>query len=146
MIKEQNMDDFFNKIEEDFEEMDKLSAKFQAMVDHHLIPKTYNVKQVSKERTNDTKPTNISLVGQVAMLTKKQTNRTYFSEIPIGTKFIIVEQYFDNPFFDFVGYFLNYPPQIVLKEQYHYTGFIEKDSWVLIGSINEIVTDLRSGF
>ncbi len=51
-IEAQNADDFFNKIEEDFEEMDKLLAKFQAVVEHHLLPQTYKAKRVSIERTN----------------------------------------------------------------------------------------------
>jgi len=29
------------------------------------------------------------LIGQIAKLTKKQTNREYFSTLPIGTYFII---------------------------------------------------------
>ena len=42
--KESEIDAFFKQIEEDFKEMDKLSAKFQAVVDHHLLPQTYKAK------------------------------------------------------------------------------------------------------
>ena len=85
-----------------------------------------------------------SLIGQVARLTKQQTNRSYFSEMPIGTKFIIVEEHLDMPAYDLTGYFLNYPPQKLTNGMFHYTGYIEKGSWETVGTISEIVKELRS--
>ena len=51
--KEYEIDAFFKQMEEDFQEMDKLSAKFQAVVEHHLLPQTYKAKRVSNEQSND---------------------------------------------------------------------------------------------
>lgn len=85
-----------------------------------------------------------SKLGLVAKLTKKQTNRTYFSEIPIGTKFIIVDEHNNKPAYELTGYFLNYPPQILSDGRSHFTGYIEKGSWEIVGSVSEIVDELRS--
>jgi len=78
-------------------------------------------------------------VGLVAELTKQQTNRAYFSDIPIGTKFIILEEYNDLPTYDLLGYFLYTPPQELSNDSYHYTGYIEKGSWKLLGTIEEFI-------
>ena len=85
-----------------------------------------------------------SKLGLVAKLTKKQTNRVYFSEIPIGTKFIIVAEHNDMPAYELTGYFLKYPPQKLTNGRYHYTGYIEKGSWELVGNVNDIVNELTS--
>lgn len=83
-------------------------------------------------------------LGQVARLVKQQTNRRYFSEIPIGTKFIIVEEHNDMNAYDLTGYFINYPPQMLQNGKCHFTGYIEKDSWELVGDISDIIEELRS--
>jgi hypothetical protein len=86
-----------------------------------------------------------SKLGLVAQLIKKQTNRAYFSEMPIGTTFIIVDEHDDMPTYELTGYFLNYPPQILPDGRSHFTGYIEKGSWEIIGSVNDIVDELRLG-
>ncbi|RYZ26405.1 MAG: hypothetical protein EOO10_15625 [Chitinophagaceae bacterium] len=48
-IKENDFDAFIREIEEDFKEMDEIAAKFQAVVERHLLPQTYKAKQVSNE-------------------------------------------------------------------------------------------------
>lgn len=84
-----------------------------------------------------------SKVGLVGRLTKLQTNREYFSDIPVGTRFIIIEEHTDMPKYDLTGYFLNFPPQIINGNRYHYTGYIEKGSWKLIGTIQELIKNER---
>jgi hypothetical protein len=101
--------------------------------------------QIEKLNGNIAKPlVSSSLLGQVARLIKKQTNRAYFSEIPIGTKFIIVAEHNDMPAYELTGYFLNYPPQKLLGERYHFTGYIEKGSWEIVGSINDCISELSA--
>lgn len=79
---------------------------------------------------------NLKLIGLVAQLTKKQTDRFYFSKIPIGTKFIIIDIHDNLPAYDLTGKFLDYPPQILDDGTAHYNGYIEKGSWELV-EINE---------
>jgi len=83
-----------------------------------------------------------SLIGLVAKLTKQQTNRPYFQNIPIGTKFIIVDQ-INTPAYDLTGYFLNYPPQYLDGGEHCYTGYIEKGSWEIVGTIVGCIEELR---
>lgn len=52
VIKAKESKEFFEQMEVDFEEMDKLCAKFQAVVEYHLLPQTYKVKRVLGERLN----------------------------------------------------------------------------------------------
>jgi hypothetical protein len=85
-----------------------------------------------------------SKIGLVARLIKRQTNRAYFSEIPIGTKFIIIEEHNDRPVYDLTGYFLNYPPQKLSDGQFHYTGYIEKGSYEILGTLNDWISELLS--
>jgi len=85
-----------------------------------------------------------SLIGQIGVLTKRQTNRAYFSEIPVGTKFIIVAKHTDMPAYELTGYFLNYPPQKLTGNRFHYTGYIEKGSWELVGTISDCISDLSA--
>ena len=84
-----------------------------------------------------------SNVGHICEITKKQTNREYFSEIPIGTKFIIIDEHCHMPAYDVTGYFINYPPQINKDGEYHYTGYIEKDSWKIVGKIADNIEILN---
>jgi len=86
-----------------------------------------------------------SNLGLVAKLTKKQTFRHYFSGIPIGTLFIIVEEHNPPlPAYDLTGYFLNYPPQELTNGKFHYTGFIEKGSWEIVGEVNDCIKEILS--
>jgi len=82
-------------------------------------------------------------IGLIAKLIKRQSNRAYFSEIPIGTKFIIVDN-IDTPAYDLTGYFLNIPPQKLSEGKFHYTGYIEKGTWELIGGIGYIIDELKT--
>lgn len=87
----------------------------------------------------------MSKIGLIAKLTKRQSNRAYFSEIPIGTKFIIVEEHGGMPSYDLTGYFLNYPPQKLSEGKFHFTGYIEKGTWELVGDLISVVGELRTG-
>lgn len=76
------------------------------------------------------------MIGQIAELTKRQTERYYFSNIPIGTKFIILGKV-NIGSYELVGYFLNIPPQETSPGNYHYTGYIEKGSYKILGEIKD---------
>ena len=78
-------------------------------------------------------------IGLLAELTKKQTNRDYFSSLPVGTKFIIVEE-IKLPAYDLTGYFINVKPQIIKGKSYH-LGYIEKGTWKIIGDIRENINN-----
>ena len=77
------------------------------------------------------------MIGKLARLTKKQTNRDYFSSIPIGTYFIITDTHNHMPAYDLTGFFIGVMPNILRNGDLHFTGYIEKNSWELIGSIEE---------
>lgn len=81
-------------------------------------------------------------IGLLAQLTKQQTDRVYFSNIPVGTKFIIVAE-MDTPAYDLTGYFIKYPPQNTGGE-FHFTGYIERGSWEIIGTIKDNIHFLQS--
>jgi len=81
-------------------------------------------------------------IGLVAQLTKKQTKRLYFENIPVGTKFIIVDEHNDMPAYELTGYFLNYPPQPLGNNEFHYTGYIEKGSWEIVGTLSDYIKEL----
>lgn len=78
----------------------------------------------------------MSKIGMLGELTKRQTNRQYFSKLPVGTKFIIVDE-IDLPSYDLTGYFLRCEPHILDNGEYYFTGYIEKGSWRLIGEIKD---------
>ena len=82
-------------------------------------------------------------IGLLAELTKRQTNRAYFSELPIGTKFIIVDE-INTPAYDLTGYFLRCEPHILTSGKQHFTGYIEKDSWKIIGEIKDNIEALAN--
>ena len=86
-----------------------------------------------------------SKLGLVAQLTKKQTSRAYFENIPIGTKFIIVDEHDNMPAYELTGYFLNYPPQKLGDNKFHYTGYIEKGSWEIVGTVADCIGALAGG-
>ena len=85
----------------------------------------------------------MSKIGMLAELTKRQTNRKYFSNLPIGAKFIIVDE-IDLPAYDLTGYFLRCEPHILSNGNYHFTGYIEKGSWKLIGEIKDNIEVLAN--
>lgn len=78
----------------------------------------------------------MKILGKLARLTSKQTNRRYFSEIPIGTLFIIVDE-IDTPAYDITGLFLGIIPQVLGNGDIHSTGYIEKNTWELVGDIED---------
>lgn len=82
--------------------------------------------------------------GLIAELTKKQSNREYFGDIPVGTKFIIIEEHGHMPAYDLTGYFINYPPQKLSNGAYHFTGYIEKGSWRIVGEIQDNIKFFES--
>ena len=82
------------------------------------------------------------MLGKIAELTKRQTGRYYFENIPIGTKFIIVEENLNMPAYDVTGYFLNYPPQHN-GEKYHFTGYIEKGTYKVLGEVKDNINLMR---
>lgn len=84
-----------------------------------------------------------SKIGLIAKLTKKQTDRYYFSDIPIGTYFIIVGEEPPGSVYDLIGYFLNYPPQYSSNDMYHYIGLIEIGSWEIVGTIEDNIEILN---
>lgn len=77
----------------------------------------------------------MSKKGMLAKLTKKQTEREYFSDLPIGTFFIIVGE-IDLPGYDLTGYFIGVNP-VLPNGICQFTGYIEKGSWELIGEIKD---------
>lgn len=86
----------------------------------------------------------MSKIGLIAELTKKQTNRAYFQDIPIGTKFIITAEHDDDSYYyDLTGYFLYTIPQIYSNNTGHFTGYIEKGSWKVIGDAKEFFKELN---
>jgi len=79
-------------------------------------------------------------IGLLAKLTKKQSpNRNYFSELPIGTVFIIIEEHLNMPAYDLTGYFINTRPQLLKNGSYYYTGYIEKGTYEIIGTVKDNV-------
>lgn len=82
-------------------------------------------------------------IGLLAELIKKQTNRDYFSKLPVGTKFIIVDEV-DLPGYDLTGYFLKCRPHVLSLGNYFFIGYIERGSWRIIGEIKNNIGILRS--
>jgi hypothetical protein len=76
-----------------------------------------------------------TMIGQLAKIIKKQTDRVYFSNIPIGTHFIIIDIHDNMPAYELTGYFIGIEPKILSDETPHFTGYIEKGSWELVGNI-----------
>jgi len=82
------------------------------------------------------------MVGMIGELTKKQnSNREYFRDIPIGTKFMIINM-LSNPRtiadnYDIRAYFLFIEPQARISNKFHFTGYVEKGTWKLLGTAKE---------
>ena len=83
------------------------------------------------------------MIGQIAKLTKEQRRRAYFSNIPIGTFFIITEKHESMPAYDLTGYFLNIKPQILKDGTPYFFGYIEKGSWELVGNLTDNIGILK---
>lgn len=81
------------------------------------------------------------LVGRLAMLTKKQTNRYYFSDLPIGTYFIIIEE-INIGAYDLLGFFIGVEPNKI-GNAVHCTGYVESGSWIELGSIEDNIQVLK---
>lgn len=81
-------------------------------------------------------------IGLIGELTKQQSMRMYFSDIPIGTKFIITDEHDDIGDYELTGYFLYTIPQIYTKTTGYFTGYIEKGSWKLVGRTEEYFKSL----
>ena len=79
--------------------------------------------------------------GLIGKLTKKQDpNRYHFSEMPIGTEFLVLQSMGLDKF-DVLVYFFGYPPQIDQNGRENYIGLVEKGSYVITGSIKYIYKD-----
>jgi hypothetical protein len=90
-----------------------------------------------------------NIVGMIGELTEKQnSDREYFSEIPIGTKFIIIgrlKHMMDNTScYDIRSYFLYIEPQIRNNKKLHFTGYIEKGTWKLLGTSKDFFLDNKN--
>ncbi len=72
--------------------------------------------------------------GYIGKLTKKQTNRVHFRDIPIGEKFLVLNSV-NLPAYDVLGLFVNHTPQTLNNGEEHYSGYLEKNSYEIIGSI-----------
>jgi hypothetical protein len=72
--------------------------------------------------------------GKIGVLTKQQSNRTHFSDIPIGEKFIVLNL-LSLPAYNALAYFINYPPQILENGEKSYTGYVERGTWEVIGNL-----------
>lgn len=84
-------------------------------------------------------------IGLLAKLIQLQTDRpSYFSRLPIGTVFIIVDE-IDTPAYDLTGYFI-WPeiPHILADGSLFCTGYIEKGSWELVGEIKDNIEFLQT--
>lgn len=85
-----------------------------------------------------------SKIGLLAKLIKEQTDRWYFSQLPIGTLFIIIDE-IDTPAYDLTGYFINPAvPHILPSGSYYFTGYIEKGSWEIVGEIKDNIDLFKS--
>jgi hypothetical protein len=83
-------------------------------------------------------------VGYLAEITKKQSNRKYFSDLPIGTKFIITKILnWEN--YDLHGYFLNVMPQN-LKSGPYFFGYINRGTWKVIGPLAENIDKINKRY
>jgi hypothetical protein len=86
-----------------------------------------------------------SKIGLLAKLIKQQADRpSYFSLLPIGTLFIIIEE-IDTPGYDLTGYFIRPEiPHIIADGSYYFTGYIERGSWEIIGEIKDHIELLKT--
>lgn len=81
-------------------------------------------------------------IGLIGRLKKQQTDRGYFSNIPVGTLFIILEEHNNIPAYDITAYFLGIVPNKI-DNRLHFTGYVEKGSWEVAGTINEYTKYLK---
>ncbi len=79
-----------------------------------------------------------SNLGLLGRLKKQQANREYFSSLPVGTLFIVVEE-IDLPAYDLTGLFLCSKPHLLSNGKYHFTGYIERGSWEILGSVQDCI-------
>ena len=80
--------------------------------------------------------------GKLARLIERQTHRVYFSELPVGTLFVILEE-IDLPAYDLLGLFLAAKPHHLRDGSLHFTGYIERGSWEILGSVEDCIGFLR---
>ena len=78
--------------------------------------------------------------GDIAELTKKQADREHFSEIPIGTRCLILNEV-NLPGYDALAHFNTIPPQKSSDLdsdkyfEFHYQGYLDRGSYKIIGTI-----------
>lgn len=87
----------------------------------------------------------MSNIGKLGILTKKQSNRGYFSNIPVGTPFLILEE-INLPAYDLSVNFLNTYPQKLSENTYYSCGYVEKGTWRLLGDVKDYIDTLKSTF
>jgi hypothetical protein len=125
---EENMSEVQNKEGQNNSEADK-SLPIEVVVGTESVKKTQSGVKDHK------------LVGRLAMLTKKQTNRYYFSDLPIGTYFIIIEE-INIGAYDLLGFFIGVEPNKI-GNAVHCTGYVESGSWIELGSIEDNIQVLK---
>lgn len=76
---------------------------------------------------------NFGLIGE---LTKRQGSRFHFGEMPIGERFMILNSV-DLPGYDNLAVFPNFKPQQTSNGHNTYTGYLNRGSYRIIGSIFE---------
>ena len=72
--------------------------------------------------------------GDIGRLINPQTHREHFSEMPIGEKFMVLTRV-DLPGYDALAVFPNFPPQILDNGAPHVTGYLDRGSYEIVGSI-----------
>ncbi len=123
--------------------MDKNQKKFLEILDMYCIDNGCNftsndfrtIWDAMHEYFRSTTDSTACKVGTLARLTKRQTNRAYFSDLPVGTLFIVKEE-IDLPAYDLLGYFLGCEPQKLNDGTLHHTGYVERGSWEIIGDVD----------
>ncbi len=83
-----------------------------------------------------------SIIGMIGELTRIQKGRAHFQDMPVGTRFVIIDKH-DIPGFDITGYFIKYPPQRISTNEYYFTGYVARGTWKLVGNIADCIADFQ---
>ena len=83
-----------------------------------------------------------SKLGLLGRLTKKLENREYFSTLPVGTLFIVIDE-IETPAYDLTGLFIMTKPKRITFDKYHFSGYINKGSYEILGKVEDCVEFLK---
>lgn len=83
-----------------------------------------------------------SIIGMIGELTRIQRGRTHFQDMPVGTRFVIIDKH-DIPGYDITGYFIKYPPQRISTNEYYFTGYVARGTWKIVGNIADCIADFH---